>query len=61
VEHRELGLEAGLECFYRGYVDELWLFGDYISEGMNQEINLAKKMNIPVIPKTKAIKKLIEE
>lgn len=57
VEDRELGIEANLECFYRGYVDELWLFGDYISEGMKQEIKIARKLNIPIISKTNGTKK----
>lgn len=52
VEDRELGMEANHECFLRGYVDELWLFGDRISVGMKKEILLAKEMNIPIIPKT---------
>ena len=53
VEDRQLGIDANHECFHRGYVDELWLFGDKISTGMKGEIRLAKELNIPVIPKTK--------
>ena len=49
---RELGMEANHECFYRHYIDELWLFGDHISNGMKQEVLLAREMGIPVIPKT---------
>lgn len=52
IEDRNLGMEVNHECFHRRYVDELWLFGDKISEGMKKEILLAKKMNIPIIPKT---------
>ena len=51
IEDRELGMEANHECFRRGYVDEIWLFGDRISVGM-KEILLAKEMGIPIIPKT---------
>lgn len=52
VEDRELGVEANLECFRRGYVDELWLFGDRISEGMKGEVKLARELNIPIVPQT---------
>ncbi|MFH1030753.1 MAG: hypothetical protein V1770_05875 [bacterium] len=34
TEDRESGIDANLECFERGYIDELWLFGDFISKGM---------------------------
>ncbi len=57
IEDRELGIEANLECFHRGYIDELWLFGDRISKGMEQEINLALSLNIPVVSKTDGTKK----
>lgn len=52
TEDRNLGIEANLESFHRSYVDELWLFGDRISKGMEEEILLSKKEGIPVIPKT---------
>lgn len=56
VEDRELGIEANLECFHRGYIDELWLFGDRISKGMRQEIELAKELGIPIVSKTEETK-----
>lgn len=57
IEDRELGMEANHECFRRRYVDELWLFGDKISAGMEKEILLAKEMSIPIVPKTKGTKR----
>ena len=60
IEDRKLGMEANHECFHRRYVDELWLFGDRISAGMEKEILLAKKMNIPIIPKTEGTKQDLE-
>ena len=57
VEDRQLGVEANLECFRRGYIDELWLFGDHISTGMKEEILLAKQLHVPVIPKTEDTKR----
>lgn len=53
VEDRALGMAANHECFYRGFVDELWLFGDRISKGMVGEIKLAWERGIPVIAKTR--------
>jgi len=53
IEDRKLGMDANHECFYRGFVDELWLFGNRISPGMTEEIKLAREMGIPVIVKTK--------
>jgi hypothetical protein len=52
VEDRDMGIVANLECFHRGYIDELWLFGDNISKGMEQEIELAMELGVPIIPKT---------
>lgn len=49
---RALGMEANHECFRRGYVDELRLYGDRISDGMRGEIVLANLMDIPVFPMT---------
>ncbi len=51
-EDRELGVLANLECFHRKYIDELWLFGNRISEGMRAEVDLARQLNIPIIAKT---------
>jgi len=56
VEDRALGMEANHECFKRGFVDELWLFGDRISEGMKGEIALARKHAILIVPKTDGTK-----
>ena len=44
---RNLGLELAAEVLKR--CDELWVFGDHISEGMQAEIDLAKKRNMPII------------
>lgn len=52
TEDRNLGIEANFACFHRRFIDELWLFGDRISEGMKEEIMLAMKLKIPIVPKT---------
>lgn len=61
VEDRSLGIEANLECLHRKFIDELWLFGNKISEGMEQEILLAKKLGIPIIAKTDETKRDLEK
>ena len=60
VADRQLGIDASLECFHRGYIDEVWLFGDRISNGMKQEIALARKLAIPVFGKTAETEKDLE-
>ena len=61
VEDRELGILANLECFRRHYIDELWLFGDRISDGMKREIIEARVQGIPVIAKTDGTKRGISQ
>ena len=56
IEDRVLGIEANLEALQRGYIDEVWLFGDRISKGMEQEIRCALNLDIPVIPQTEGTK-----
>lgn len=60
-EERELGMEANGVLFERRAFDEVWLFGDYISEGMKAEIFLALQLDIPVIPKTPEMEKGLKE
>ncbi|MFA5831733.1 MAG: DUF4406 domain-containing protein [Candidatus Paceibacterota bacterium] len=60
-EDRELGCDANLETLRRGYIDEMWLFGDRISSGMKQEVEVALSLGIPVIPKTEGTARDFEE
>lgn len=59
-EDRGLGIEANHECFRRRYVDELWLFGNRISNGMRQEILLAWQIDIPILAKTEETRRDLE-
>jgi hypothetical protein len=43
---REAGLFLGLQMLKR--CNELWIFGSTISDGMQREIDFAKKRNIPI-------------
>lgn len=45
-DERQLGLTMGKEIL--GWCDELWVFGDTVSLGMQEEINLAQEFEIPV-------------
>lgn len=45
-EERQAGIDLGLELLKRS--DEIWVFGERISEGMLAEIEAAKEMRIPI-------------
>lgn len=60
MQERERGIKNDHTFFVKGVIDEVWLFGDRISEGMKHEIDLARKLGIPVIPKTKETKTSLE-
>ena len=45
-KEREIGMAAGLSLLW--FCDELWVFGDEISEGMKSEIQFCRNLNIPV-------------
>lgn len=51
-EERERGIRNDMEFFKRKCFDELWLYGDCISNGMKAEIELAYDCGIGIIPKT---------
>ena len=42
---REIGLSAGMSLLW--FCDELWIFGDEITSGMESEIRFCKNLNIP--------------
>lgn len=46
LEERNMGMVMGLELLK--LCDEIWVFGDIISEGMKKEIEFAKKLNIEI-------------
>ncbi len=45
-KEREIGMAAGLSLLW--FCDELWIFGDEVSEGMKAEIQFCQSLNIPV-------------
>ncbi|HRH33190.1 MAG TPA: hypothetical protein PK720_03585 [bacterium] len=56
-----LGMAINKLFFQRRFIDELWLFGDRISSGMEQEIEWAFEYNIPIFAKTPETKKALKE
>lgn len=53
-EERERGIKNDTALIEAGFINEIWLFGDKISNGMSAEIILAVKLGIPVVPKSEA-------
>jgi len=49
---RERGLANGLFMLKKGFIDEIWLYGDRISNGMRAEINICLEFGIKVVCKT---------
>lgn len=49
-EERRTGMDGTLELLKRS--DEVWVYGDKISEGMKEEIELAEKIGIPIVFKS---------
>jgi len=45
-DERELGIRLGLEQL--AMCDEIWVFGDEISEGMSKEMRYAEEQGIPI-------------
>lgn len=53
LRQRERGIKNDIELFNRGFINEVWLYGDRVSKGMLEEVKLAHKLSIPVFCKTK--------
>ena len=43
-KEREIGMAAGLSLLW--FCDEMWIFGDEVSEGMRSEIQFCQNLNI---------------
>lgn len=50
-EERAIGFEHNKAIFQSGIIDEIWLYGGRISNGMKTEIEWAKELNIKVVQK----------
>jgi len=51
-EDKELAIAVNEAYFRSGAVDELWVYGDELSEGMIREIRLAHELGIRIVPKS---------
>jgi hypothetical protein len=49
---RKRGMYNTGVLFKKGFIDEVWLYGDRISNGMAVEIELAGRYGIPVVSKS---------
>ena len=59
-KERELGLQAGMSLLW--FCDEMWVFGDIITQGMQEEIRFCSNMKIKIRKvKESEMKKLIGE
>ena len=45
-DEREAGIKLGLQLLKRS--DEMWLFGDNLTDGMREELKMAQQIKIPV-------------
>lgn len=49
---RDRGMTNNFHLLSCGFIDEVRLYGDRISKGMQKEIELAKRLGIPVVAMT---------
>lgn len=58
---RKIGFDHNKTIFNSGIINELWLYGDRISDGMKIEIEWAKELGIPIVSKTPETSITLEE
>ena len=58
---RARGIQNDTYWLMSGAIDEVWLYGDRISNGMLAEVKLAESLGIPVVPKTLETTKALNE
>jgi hypothetical protein len=56
LTERERGIKNDVALLEAGFINEMWLYGDKVSNGMKHEIELAKRLNIPVLSKSEGTK-----
>lgn len=47
-QERERGIQNGMALLQRGFIEEVWLCGHSLTDGMKQEVMMARMMGIPV-------------
>ncbi len=58
---RVRGIKNDTFLLQKGFIDEVWLYGDRISYGMQQEIEFAESLNIPVVGMSKEISIILQK
>ena len=58
---RERGIKNDHELFYRGFIDEIRLYGDRISKGMIAECDLARVLEIPIVAGSEELKYAVDK
>jgi len=51
-KQRSRGMGNNRAILESGMVNEIWLYGDRISEGMKTEITICQRLKIPIVPMT---------
>lgn len=59
LAERVRGIKNDHEYFRRKVMDEVWVYGEHLSNGVKAEIELAIKLGIPVIVKSEWLKGVI--
>jgi hypothetical protein len=59
-KERQKGIKNNITLMGKGFIDQLRLYGDKISPGMKQEIDMAIKLGIEIIPMTPQTKHDLE-
>lgn len=54
-DERQRGIKNNIELLMRGFIDEMWLYGNKLSEGMQEEVKLAMDQGIRVVVKDELI------
>lgn len=60
IKEREKGIFNDHILLRKKFIDEMWLYGFRISNGMFDEIKLAISLNIRVVPKTEETKRALD-
>ena len=55
-EERMIGFAQNEAIFRSGAIDEVWLYGEEITRGMQKEIDWAVELGLPVISKSEGTK-----
>lgn len=57
---RQRGIDNDIALIKAGFIAEIWLYGNRISNGMLAEIKLAKQLNIKIVAKTLETEKTLQ-